>query len=488
MSENQNLKKRTFSSMLWKFAERICAQFVSLAVSIILARLLIPEDYSVVSIVSIFFTFCNVFITGGLNTALIQKKNADQLDFSTVLSVSMIVAGLMYTLIYAFAPAIASLYNKEILIPVLRVMGLTFFINAYKSVICAYISSDLQFRTFFYATISGIVFSAFLGIAMALKGFGPWALVAQQMSNILIGTLVLSAITRVKLSFRISLSRLKGLFRYGWKVFATSIITVIYDQIRPLIIGVKFSSEDLAYYSKGNSFPSLLNNSISDTLSAVLFPVMSKYQDDIPAILAMTRRYMRISSYIVMPMMLGFFAISDNFICTLLTEKWLPAAPYIRIFCLAYLLNMIQTGNLQVIRAIGRSDILLKLEIIKKTSYFIILALFIWQTNDPKMLAVSTIVCSILASIINIFPNRKLIGYSYRLQLQDIIWNLFSAVVMAVIVSLMNRLPLPSLPLMLLQIICGGLIYILTSLITKNDNFNYILTLIVKRKGGNKTC
>lgn len=488
MSENQNIKRRAFSSMLWKFAERVCAQLVSLVVTIVLARILLPEDYSVVSIVTIFFTFCNVFITGGLNTALIQKKDADRLDYSTVLHVSMIASALLYVLVYAFAPTIARIYDLPLLTPVFRVMGLTFFINAYKAVLCAYISSNLQFRTFFYATIIGTAISAVVGVAMALKGFGAWALVAQQMSNSLIDTLILALVTRLKLQWKISFERLRGLFSYGWKIFVSSIIGAIFDEIKPLIIGVKFSGEDLAYYNRGKSFPSLLNSTLSETLSAVLFPVLAKYQDDKDAILAMTRRYMRVASYLVMPLLLGFLATAESFVRVLLTDKWLPAVPYIQIFCIAHVFNIIQTGNLQAIRAIGRSDILLILEIIKKSSYCVIIILAVWLSDSPEWIAMTGIITSLLASLINAFPNRRLIGYGYRMQIVDLGGNLLSALLMAALVYSMNRLPLPMLPLLLLQIAVGVLAYILISLVTKNENLHYCISLLQSWKGGKSSC
>lgn len=207
-----SLKKRAFSGIFWKFAERLCAQGVSLLVSILLARILLPEDYAVISIVTIFFAFCNVLITGGLNTSLIQKKDADALDYSTVLYVSLAVAGVLYAVMFFAAPAIAALYQNSLAVPIIRVMALTFFINAVKSVLTAYTSSRLQFRKFFFSTIIGTVISAVVGVWMALAGFGAWALVAQQMSNSFIDTVVLFCSTRLNIKFAFSWKRLKGLF------------------------------------------------------------------------------------------------------------------------------------------------------------------------------------------------------------------------------------------------------------------------------------
>ena len=278
--EQKSLKQSAFSGFIWKFAERIGAQLVSLVVSIVLARILVPEDYSVVGIVAIFFAFCNVFITGGLNTALIQKKDADEEDYSTIFWVNMIIGVVLYVIMFWTAPAIASIYHNDLLIPIIRVMALTFFINGIKAVLSAFISSTLQFKKFFFSTLIGTILSAVIGITMAMAGFGAWALVAQQMSNSLIDTLILFITTKFRVKLVLSIKKLKELLHFGSKIFVASIISVLYDQINPLIVGLRFTSADLAFYTKGRSFPMLINDSITGSLSAVLFPVISKKQDD----------------------------------------------------------------------------------------------------------------------------------------------------------------------------------------------------------------
>jgi len=472
---NEQLKKSAFGGVAWKFAERICAQMVSLVVSIVLARILVPEDYSVVSVVAIFFSLCNVLISGGLNTSLIQKKDADQLDYATVLHTTMAVAAVLYAVMFFSAPAIADLYGKPVLVPVVRVMGLTFFINAFKSVLAAYTSSNLQFKKFFFSTIVGTAVSAGVGIAMAAKGFGAWALVAQQMTNSLIDTVILYFTTRFKVLFRVSWTRFKALFSYGWKIFTASIITVVYDECCPLIVGVKFSPTDLAYYNKGKSFPSLLNSSITDTLSAVLFPVIAKVQDDASAVLAVTRRYIKTASYVVFPMMMGFLAVSENFVVAVLTEKWIAAVPFVQIFCFSYMLNIVQVGNLQAIKAMGRSDIVLVLEIVKKSVYFAIIAAFVFLSDNAQMLAVSSVACTLVACGVNTWPNRKIIGYKYRYQLMDLLPNFLLSLAMAAAVILVGKLAMSTWLLLGLQVLVGGGVYVLLSILTKNENFRYLL-------------
>lgn len=481
MNEKEEIRSKALSGIIWKLAERFFAQFVSLSVSIVLARLLVPDDYSVVSIVAIFFIFCNVFISGGFNTALIQKKDADIIDYSSVLWMSLGISGIIYAVMFFVAPYLAQIYHKPLLIPVIRVMSLTFFVSAYKGVLCAYVSSNLLFKKFFWSTIGGTIISAVVGIIMAVCGFGPWALVAQQMTNAIIDTLILRLTTRLKLKLVISFKRLKGLFSYGSKIFLTSIIGAIYDEIKPLIVGIKFSAVDLAFYNKGKSFPQLINSSVSDSLSAVLFPVIAKFQDDKSQVLNVTRKFMRVSSYVLFPLLVGVFVISDNFVLFLLTEKWLPASPYIKIFCATYMFYLMQIGNLQAIRAIGRSDIILILEIVKKAINFIIIGIYVWLSDNAILLALSSVVCSLIAFIINAYPNRKLLSYGYVKQISDLLPNFVLSAMMGVVVYFAGMVPVVLILKLIIQIFAGILSYVFLSVVTKNSSFKYLLNMIKER-------
>ena len=245
--QDQDIKKKALTGAIWKFAERILAQVISLVVSLIIARLLDPSDYGVVSIVTVFFAFANVIISGGLNTALIQKKNADKDDYNTVFTVSIVLALTLYGVMFFAAPWIAQIYRQPALTSIIRVLGLALPIYALKSIVCAYVSANLQFKMFFYATLGGTLFSAVVGILMALNGFGAWALVAQQLANATIDTLILFCITRLKLSFQIAAERLRALWKYGSRIMVSSLLGVAVTQINPLFIGLKYTSADLSF-------------------------------------------------------------------------------------------------------------------------------------------------------------------------------------------------------------------------------------------------
>ncbi len=487
--DNSQLKKSAFTGMLWKLTERMGAQLVALLVSIILARLLTPEDYSIVGIVTVFFAFCNVFVVGGFNTALIQKKDADEKDYSSVLAVSLLVAATLYAVLFFVSPWIAGLYDKPLLVAVFRVMGLTMIIDAVKAVMYAYVSNKLQFKKFFFATLFGTGLSAVVGVAMAYMGMGPWAVVAQKMVSSLADTVVLLVTSRFRLSLRVYFSRIKSLFSYGWKIFVSSLISTAYDQCSPLIIGLRFSPVDLSFYTKGRSFPLTINTAMDGALSSVLFPVISKVQDDKASVLSYTRRFLRTASYLLFPMMVGFLAVSDSFVRVVLTEKWMGASIYIKIFCLTYMLNIIQTGNLQTIRAVGRSDIILKLEIIKKSLYFLVILIAVFVSKTPEGLAAAAIINTCIATVVNTAPNKKLIGYSLRHQILDLLPNLLISAVMGVGVHMLSFLPLAPFWMLAAQCCAGVALYILLSLVTRNENFFYLLSTVkryILKRGGTK--
>lgn len=475
-------KWQAFSSVVWKFMERVCAQGISVIVAIVLARLLSPDEYSVVSIVAIFFSFANILISGGLNTALIQKKDADEEDYSSVLLLSIAIAVALYTLLFALAPAISRLYSQELLIPIIRVMALSLPIYAVKSVYCAYISATMQFRKFFWATLGGTLASAVVGISMALNGFGAWALVCQQVSNTLIDTVILVISTKLRLPFKVSASKLAKLYSYGWKILASSFLGTLYNEAIPLIIGVKFSTTNLSYYTKGKSFPLAISGTTTSTLSAVLFPVLAKQQDDKARLVHYTRRFMQLASFVVFPVMLGFFAVADQFVVLLLTEKWLPAAYYIRVFCVVYMFDVVHYGNCETIKAMGRSDVYLIMEVIKKTSYFAVIGFFVYFGQRPQTLAWASIVCTAVAVVVNSIPNRTIIGYSYRQQAEDLLPNLLQAAAMCSCVLLIGRLRMNTLLLIVLQVLGGAAVYVLLSIVTHNQNFRYLLEQIKNRR------
>ena len=482
MEQNHDISRKVFSGAIWKFAERILAQGITFIVSLIIARILDPSDYGTVSIVTVFFAFANVIISGGLNTALIQKKDADREDYNTVFTVSLLVSIAIYTILFVAAPWIAVIYKQSTLVAIIRVLGLSLPIYAIKSIVCAYVSANLKFKAFFFATLGGTLLSAVVGIYMAVNGFGAWALVAQQLTNTVVDTIILFAVTKLRLSFGIARERLRGLFGYGSRIMASSLLNVTVAQLNPVFIGLRYTSADLSFYTKGRSLPETLSSSMTYTISSVMFPALAKFQDDKEALLKYTRLYMQVVSFLVFPVMLGFFAIARNFIQIVLTEKWLSAVYYIQIVCIAAMFEVVAVGNCLTIKAMGRSDIFLRMEMLKKGGSLAILALFLLFTNTPQALAVSMLVCTALQLVVNMIPNIKLIGYKLRYQIFDLLPNLVYAGIMCIIVLLLGQIKVNTGLVLAIQILSGCGIYLLLALITKNESLKCIFALLKNRK------
>lgn len=469
-------KTQVLKNLIWRFAERIGAQGVSFVVSIILARLLAPEAYGTIALVTVFTTILEVFVDSGLGTALIQKKEADDLDFSTVFYFNFAVCILLYGGMYFAAPAIARFYSQPELIPLIRVISLTLIISGVKNIQHAYVSRNMLFKRFFFSTIGGTIFSAILGIVMAYLGFGVWALVAQQLSNAAIDTLILWFTVKWHPKWMFSFARLKGLLSFGWKLLVSALLDTGYNNLRQLIIGKMYQTSDLAFFNKGQQFPLLIVTNINTSINSVLLPAMSREQDRADRVKQLTRRSISLSTYVMAPLMMGLAFVAPVVVKLLLTEKWLPCVPFLRIFCITYMFYPIHTANLNAIQAMGRSDLFLKLEIEKKVVGMILLLSTMWF--GVMAMAYSLLVSSLCSQIINTWPNRKLLHYGYFEQLKDILPSIFLSIVMGICVNMLENMPLPTLVTLVIQVSVGALIYIFLSAVTKNESFLYLLQII----------
>lgn len=474
-----SLKSRTISSLLWKFAERISAQAITFILSIILARLLSPSDYGAIAILLVFITIADVFVNAGFGSALIQKKDADNLDFSSVFYFSFILSIFVYIVIFLSAPFVANFYNMPILQPTLQVLALRIPVAAINSVQQAYVSRNMQFKKFFYSTLSGTAASAVVGIFMAYNGYGIWSLVGQYLSNAVINTIVLFSVINWRPQLIFSLQRLKGLFSYGWKLLLSGLLDTGYQSLNSLLIGKFYTPADLAFFDTGKKFPMVIVTNINSSISSVLFPALASEQDEPERVKAHTRKAIQISSYIMWPMMLGMAACADSIVSLVLTDKWLPAVPYLQIACITCGLWPIHTANLQAINAMGRSDIFLKLEIVKKIVG--ITALSISIQYGVLVIALSGIITGIISTFINAYPNGYLLNYSYREQVKDILPSITIAFFTFAVVWLLNNNFENSVLLLIIDIILFLSIYTIISYIFKIDEFVYIINFVKNR-------
>ena len=464
------------SGFLWRLMERMGAQIVSFVVSIVLARILDPNAYGTVALITVFTTIMQVFVDSGLGNALIQKKDADDTDFSTVFYVNIVFCSSLYALMWVAAPLIAGFYRDPLLVPYIRVLSLTIVVSGIKNVQQAYVSRNMLFKKFFFATLGGTVGAAVIGITMALKGFGVWALIAQQLFNLTVDTLILWITVPWRPKRLFSFERLGTMFSYGWKLLVSTLLDTGYNNLRQLLIGRVYSRADLAYYNQGDKFPTIIITNINSSIDSVLLPAMSHDQEDRTRVRDMTRRAIKISTYMMGPLLAGMAACADSIVHLILTDKWIFCVPYMRIFCICYMFYPIHTANLNAIKAMGRSDIFLKLEVIKKV---VGLAILIVSIRISVMaMAWSLLISTIVTMAINSQPNRKLLGYDFYSQMKDIIPNLILALIMALLVYLEGRLIPNALLRLVLQILSGAAIYVILSALTRNDSFQYMMVMI----------
>lgn len=476
-------KNKVISNFIWRFAERCGAQIVTLIVSIVLARILSPEDYGTVALVTVFTTIMQVFVDSGLGTALIQKKNADDIDFSSVFYFNCVVCLILYMIMFIAAPFIASFYEDSSLTPIVRVISLTIVISGIKGIQQSYVSRNMLFKRFFFSTIGGTIFSAFLGIYLAYTGFGVWAIVMQQLSNTAVDTLILWITVKWRPKKVFSWVRLKELLSFGWKMLASSLLDTVYNNLRNLVIGKFYTSADLAYYNQGDKFPKVIVTNINTSIDSVLFPTMASAQDDAEQIKNMARRAIKTSTYIMAPIMMGLAFCAKSVVEVILTEKWFACVPYLQIFCITYMFYPIHTANLNAIKSMGRSDLFLKLEIAKKIVGMILLLSTMWF--GVMAMAYSLLVSMITSMIINSWPNRQLLNYSFKEQMIDIFPSVTLAVVMGIAISFINFFEFSSALTLLIKVPTGALIYIFGSKLLHLDSFEYLLeiskTLIHKK-------
>ena len=463
-------------NFLWRLAERVGAQGVKLLVELVLARILLPKDYGIIALVAVFITVFNVFVDSGLGNALIQKKDADELDFSSVFWFNVVLCVALYGVLFAAAPLIAGFYGKEEMCPLLRVLGLQIVISGVKNVYQAYVSRNMQFRKFFFATLGGTLGAAAIGITMAYRGYGVWALVAQQLFNVLTDTVILCLTVHWHPKRQFSFARLKQLLSYGWKLLLSALLDTAYNEVRQLIIGKIYTDSDLAFYNKGELFPQVIAANVNTSIDSVLLPTMSREQDERTKVRAMTRRAIMTSTFLMAPLMVGIACVGLPLVRLVLTEKWIPCVPYLRIFCASMLFFPIHTANLNAIKALGRSDLFLKLEVVKKV-VGIILILITMHISVAAM-ALSTLVNSVLCQIINSWPNRKLLDYRYRDQLLDILPNILIAAAMGACVFAVGLAGLPDWATLLIQIPLGAAVYAGLSALFKNESYSYLLSVL----------
>ncbi len=478
--QSDTSKNHVISSLLWKFLERGGTQGVQFVIQIVLARILCPEDYGILAILMAFIALANVFVQSGFNTSLIQKKDADEADFSSVFWLSLFVSFLLYIILFFASPFIARFYKNDILIPVLRVLSLTLFFGALNSVQSAMVSKTMQFKKFFFSSMGGVLGSGIIGIIFACNGFGVWALVAQQLANNVLISMILWITVKWRPHLVFSFEKVRGLFSFGWKILSSNLLAVFVQRVYSLVIGKVYSSSDLGFFTRGEQFPTIIATNLDGSIQSVMLPTLSSHNENIEDVKRLTRRSIRTSCFCLFPCMFGMAAVAKNLVLVLLTEKWLSCVPFLQFSCLYFAIWPIHTANLTAINAMGRSDLYLKLEIIKQTIG--ILVLFATLKISLLAIAVARVLFGFTATFINAYPNKKLLNYSYFEQIRDIFPAASLSLVMALAVYFLGFLSLPVILVLLIQMLSGLLIYAFLSKLFRLEAFDYLLQTLSEFK------
>ena len=481
------IKKKTVASLLWMLFEKGGRAVVELIIQIIMARLLAPEEFGVLAIMLVFVNVGNVVVQSGLNTALVQSRSFEKGDCSTVFWLSFVISIVLYLVVFASAPAISNFYNVNGLVDPLRVLALILVVNAFNSVQVAIVQRELEFRKIFYATIASIIVSGIAGVASALCGIGIWALVIQQLSYQICNCLVLFVQVKWIPSFMFNCSRAKEFFSFGWKLLVSGLLDQGYQSLSDLVVGKQFSTISLGFVSQGKKYPQAVGRLLDGAIQPVMLSVVAHVRDDISYVKRLVRRALKTSTFLIVPCMTCFAVIAEPVVKLLLGEQWLPAVPFLQMYCVIYMLLPIHTSNLQALNGMGRSDLFLKLELVKKAYgiAFTLIGAFVFQ--NVYVLVGSYILSGVISTFVNAWPNRKVIGYSYLEQVKDICPAFLFAAVSAAIAIPVGMVALPDVATILLQAAVMAAAYLGLSRLYKVEALDYLLAtakeVVVLKRG-----
>lgn len=426
------LERNTVTSFIWKFLERGGNQAVALIVQIVMARLLTPDDFGILAIVLVFINIANVFVQSGLNTSLVQAKNINERDRSTIFWLSFCIAVVCFLLLWIAAPHIALFYQNDGVISPIRVLSAVLLIGSFTSVLTAIVQRSMQFKKIFVSSLIAVICSGVLGVALAICGAGIWALVAQQLAAQAITAIVLFCQTRWRPHLTFDKAKAKQHFSFGGFLLMSSLLESVYQGLSDFLIGKQFSNAQLGMVSQGKKYPQALSAALDGAIVPVILSAIAKIQDDIPLVKSFARRCLRTATFLIFPIMAMLAVSAEPLIRILLGEQWVSATPYFQIYCIAFAWAPVHSVNLQTLNAIGRSNVFFKLELVKKSYSFAVLLITVFVFADPLIVVAGIAACYTVSSFVNAIPCKKYISYSVFEQIKD----LFPAALLSVISAL----------------------------------------------------
>ena len=480
MSQNDTFRSRTVSSLIWKLFEQSASSVVSLIVQIVMARLLAPDEFGMLAIMLVFVNVGNVIVQSGLNTAIIQGPNVTERDYSTVFWMSLVVSLVLYLAVWGASPAIADYYSMADIVWPLRVLVLILIINAFNSIQEAIVARSLEFNKTARATVTASVTSGTMGIVAALLGAGLWALVIQQLLFQLVKSIVLAFQISWKPRLVFEPERAVVLFRFSWKLLVSGLIEQGYQSLSDLMIGKVFDSTNLGYVSQGKKYPQALGLMLDGAIQPVMLSAVARVQDDGEKVKRLARRALKTSTFLIAPAMTLFAFLAEPVVSLLLGERWLPCVPYLRMYCFVYALLPVHTTNLQVLNGVGRSDLYLRLEVIKKIIGIATLCFTVFVLRDLTAIVAGYVVTGIICTFVNAHPNKRVIGYSYLEQIRDILPAFALAIVAGALTYPIGFLGLPLLVTIILQSVSMAVVYLLLAKLFKVEEMAYLLGMVSK--------
>lgn len=472
------MAKSPVSNFLFKFIERIAGQFISIIVTVILARLLDVEVFGSIEIILVVVSLCQIFVQSGLNTALIQKKDCTEEDFSLTFYLNVTVSIILYCLIFALSPIIESFYGINELSTYLRFSALVLVPCSITSIQNAYLAKQLQFEKQMICSVLGTLLGGCIGVVLAYRGFGIWSFIAYQLGVYTLTPIISFIYVRWYPKKVHDYKRLKPIISFGLKIFSANILETIYNDVSGLIIGKVFSPVALALYGKGKQFPQALITSINGSIQAVAFPYMAKKQDSIDDIKDMLRRLIKISSFVVFPVVLGMLAASKPFVVVLLTNKWIDCTLYMQLMCIIFLSWPIMTANSWALNAIGRSDLYLRIEIYKKILNALALLVSIVAFRSVTAVLLGQIIVMPVNVYLNARLNKVMLKYKKAELLVDIMPSLLASFIMCVTLLSLQLFIENMYVLLGVQIALGFVVYFFINLIISNKALTYSLQMI----------
>lgn len=472
---------KVVGSFAYKFIERFSAKGIGLIIGIILARIISPDEFGQLAILTVFISLSRTIIESGFNTSLIQNKNVSEDDYSTVFYLSLGISAILILILYFSAPLISEYYETKALVLPLRVYSFTLVFGAFNSIQTAKLQREMRFKAIMTCSLIATVLSGVLGVVMAYAGLGLWALIGYHGSNIVFISVCMLFVVKWRPKMVFSISRAKILFGYGWKLLVSGILCSLYNDLRSLIIGKKFSTEMLGYYSRGQQIPEMISTTMDSSIQSVMLPTLSEAQDEKPRLVAMLKRSSSLDLFLTAPAMVGLALVAESVVRLLYTDAWLPCVIYLQLICLAYIATPYMSSGLIAIKAIGRSDVYMKLEIVRRIMMLFILAISIIFFDSVLAIAVGFVISSWVDALLVAIPVGRLTGYTLAQQIKNTWKILLCSLIMGFVVFALGYLEINIILKLCIQVCSGVLCYLALSCLLKIDSFIGLLELLKRR-------